>query len=70
MFYLQNMISEQNIHISLIFITSLIVRSYNLSKEYYVKWDEKHFLNFARMYLLKKFHFDVHPPLGKLILAF
>jgi dolichyl-phosphate-mannose-protein mannosyltransferase len=31
-------------------------------------WDEQHFCNFTKGYLEGKYFFDIHPPLGKLIL--
>ena len=33
-----------------------------------VVWDEQHFCNFTKGYLDHKYFFDIHPPLGKLIL--
>ena len=33
-----------------------------------VVWDEQHFCNFTKGYLEGKYFFDIHPPLGKLIL--
>ncbi|KCZ74762.1 hypothetical protein H311_04270, partial [Anncaliia algerae PRA109] len=53
-----------------IFISSFLIRSYRIENNTYIIWDEGHFLKFAKYYLKRKFFFDVHPPLGKLFIAF
>jgi dolichyl-phosphate-mannose-protein mannosyltransferase len=35
----------------------------------HVTFDEVHFGNFTNWYIQKRFHFDIHPPLGKMIMA-
>ncbi|KAL4219637.1 Protein O-mannosyl-transferase 1 [Mactra antiquata] len=53
-----------------LFIVALATRTWRLSFPNAVVFDELHFTNFASLYLKRIFFFDIHPPLGKLILAF
>lgn len=52
----------------LLFLVALIVRGWDIPYPPSVVFDEVHFLRFVRGYYEGKYFFDIHPPLGKLIL--
>lgn len=50
-------------------LISMSLRFYRISEPRQVVFDEVHFGGFASHYLKGTYFFDVHPPLGKLIIA-
>ncbi|ORX85212.1 PMT-domain-containing protein [Anaeromyces robustus] len=61
--------NKQLIIIGVITALSLFTRYYKISKADIVIWDEAHFGSFGSEYIKRTFYFDVHPPLGKMLIG-
>eukprot|EP00048_Salpingoeca_helianthica_P013823 m.208730 g.208730 ORF g.208730 m.208730 type:complete len:762 (+) comp15549_c0_seq1:188-2473(+) len=57
------------IHMLALLAAGLVTRLWNLEHPAAIVFDEIHFGKFASLYLQGRYFFDVHPPLGKLLLA-
>ncbi|XP_043929836.1 protein O-mannosyl-transferase 2 isoform X2 [Protopterus annectens] len=53
----------------LVILLSFATRFYNLSEPAHVCWDETHFGKMGSYYINGTFFFDVHPPLGKMLIG-
>lgn len=54
----------------LLYILSFSARVWSIAYPNRVIFDEVHFGNFSDWYLMERFHFDIHPPLGKMIMSY
>uniref|UniRef100_A0A3P9K8N8 Protein O-mannosyl-transferase 2 n=1 Tax=Oryzias latipes TaxID=8090 RepID=A0A3P9K8N8_ORYLA len=54
----------------LVVVLSFSTRFYKLAEPPHVCWDETHFGKMGSYYINRTFFFDVHPPLGKMLIGF
>jgi len=54
---------------TVLMVATAVTRFHGLSQPDHICWDETHFGKFAGYYINRTFFFDVHPPLGKMLIG-
>lgn len=62
--------TKEKIIFFILVVLTLFTRFFALSYPQEVVFDEVHFFNFVKNYNTRSYFFDIHPPLGKLSIAF
>ena len=68
-------LDERNLNINwwmlfgLTFLCAFVTRIHKIEEPDHVCWDETHFGKMSSWYINRTFFFDVHPPLGKMLIG-
>ena len=64
---IQSYLQDDRVMLAVYTLLSVITRLYRIGSNHKVVWDEAHFGKFGSYYIRHMFYFDVHPPLGKIL---
>lgn len=66
---IQSYLQDDRVMLAVYTLLSVITRLYRIGSNHKVVWDEAHFGKFGSYYIRHMFYFDVHPPLGKILVS-